>query len=391
MTAPPTGLTEVELARDLIRAESPSGREQPAAELLCRAYSDLGFDEAFIDEAGNAVGIIRRGEGPTVMLNGHIDTVPAGDHAEWPHAPFAAEISGAELWGRGSVDMKGAVAAMALAAADSSARGFSGTLLVAGVVQEEVGGLGARFLAQQHQPDVIILGEPSNLSLRLGHRGRVELTVKLPGAIAHAARPELGSNALYRASEFLTKLQQLKLPSGGLLTGSTAVPTRLRTFPDGSNVVPGSAEITIDYRTIPGDEPDRVVARLQQLDPEARISIGQENAVSESGTVRMSFPQICPPWLIDPQHEAVATARTVLAETLPAEGIEFKEGVWWFATDAPYLAANGAAILGLGPGDPELAHTTRERVPLAQLSAARRAYTELVLAFLPVTHQTDRG
>jgi putative selenium metabolism hydrolase len=372
---------ELDLARDLIRMYSPSGQERDAAALLCRAFTQLGFDDAYLDDAGNAIGVLQRGSGPTVMLNGHLDTVPAGDRSDWQFDPYGAEVADGRLWGRGAVDMKGAVAAMTLAAADAVARGFSGTLLVTGAVQEEVGGLGSRFLAGQHRPDVIILGEPSNLELKLGHRGRVEVEVTLPGSIAHAAKAGLGRNALYEASAFLTALQQLELPAGGPLGASTATPTRLRSFPDGKNVVPGLAEIIVDYRNIPGDDPESILQRLQQLAPAAQLSVHQENATSENGLVSVSYPQICPPYLVDVQHPAVATARAVLQRVLPDDGFGFSEGVWWFATDAPYLAETGAPVLGFGPGDPELAHTTREQVPVVQLAAARRAYTELVLAF----------
>jgi putative selenium metabolism hydrolase len=373
---------ELELARELIRTRSPSGRERPAAELLCSAFRQLDFDDAFIDAAGNAVGVIRRGSGPVVMLNGHLDTVPAGDEAEWRHGPWSADISDGELWGRGAVDMKAAVAAMTLAAADAASRDFSGTLLVAGVVQEEVGGLGSRYLAGQHDPDVIILGEPSNLELKLGHRGRVEIEATFSGAIAHAARASLGVNALHAAAEFLVALGQLELPGGGPLGGSSAVPTRLATFPDGRNVVPGRAGLIIDYRSIPGDTPEMILERLQRLAPAATFTVSSDEAVSENGQISMSWPNICAPYLLDPEHQAARTARQVLGRILPEAGFGFREGVWWFATDAPYLAAGGAPVLGFGPGDPELAHTTRERVPVAHLAAARRAYTELALAFL---------
>ena len=221
---------EVQLAQKLVRAESPSGRESPAAHVLIEAFEALGFDEAYIDNAGNAVGTLRRGDGPTVMLNGHIDTVPIGDEELWPHPPLSGDIVDGRMWGRGACDMKSALACMVYAAKDVMDE-IAGTLMVTGVVQEEVGGLGARFLGETLQADVVILGEPSKLRLMLGHRGRVEVEVKLPGKIAHAAKNELGDNALYRASHLLTQLEELELPSGGPLGSSTLTPTQLTSFP----------------------------------------------------------------------------------------------------------------------------------------------------------------
>src|SRR5690606_2013984 len=161
-------------------------------------------------------------------------------------------------------DMKSAVACMVIAEADAAATGFAGTLIVSGVVQEEVGGLGARHLQQTLPYDLVVLGEPSKLQLKLGHRGRVEVDVAFPGSIAHAAKSELGENALSNAARFIAAMQGLELPSGGPLRGSSATPTRLVTFPeDGANVVPGRAELTIDYRNVPGDHPSKVVERLR--------------------------------------------------------------------------------------------------------------------------------
>ncbi len=373
----------IDLARALVRAPSPSGSEGPAAQVLLGAFHRLGFDRAWLDEAGNAIGVFERGEGPTVMLNGHLDTVPIGDPSLWPHPPLEGEIADGRLWGRGASDMKGSLACMAVAAAAAAQHGFQGTLSVTGVVQEEVGGLGARWLGETSSPDVIVLGEPSKLALKLGHRGRVEVDVHLPGTIAHAAKPELGENALYRASRWLAQLEQLELPSGGPLNGSTATPTRLVSHPtDGANVVPGEAVITVDYRNLPSDPPDDVLARLQALDPGATLVVSEEDAVSESGTVRLTFPRVNPAYLAPGENRWANATREALREILPRHGVAFEEGTWWFATDAPFLAASGAVVVGFGPGEEELAHTTRESVRLDALETATEVYRDLALALL---------
>jgi putative selenium metabolism hydrolase len=376
-------LTELSLAQALIRAPSPSYRETPAAEVMLDAFTRLGFDERYRDDAGNVVGVLRRGDGPTVMMNGHLDTVPLGDEALWPHPPLGGEVAEDRLWGRGACDMKSALACMTLAARDVADGDFSGTLMVTGVVQEEVGGLGARHLGETVRADVVILGEPSKLRLMLGHRGRVELLVRFEGRIAHAARQELGDNALYRAVDFLGRLRELTLPAGGPLGASTVTPTVLKTFPEGGhNVVPGRAELILDYRNLPGDEPEAVVRRLQELAPEASITVPAERSASESGKVMCDLPRIAPPYLAPGENAQVTLARAVLQETLPAHGTDFQEGVWWFATDAPHLAKTGAVVIGFGPGEEELAHTTRESVPLAHLKTARAAYAALARAYL---------
>lgn len=374
-------MDEVTLTQALVCAASPSGREAPAAQVFQEALAQLGL-HSHQDEAGNVIGTWVQGDGPTVMLCGHLDTVPVGDEALWPHPPLAGVVADGAVWGRGSCDMKGALAAMALAARDAAEQGVQGTLVVAGVVQEEVGGLGARYLASHHRADVVILGEPSDLKLMLGHRGRIEIEARLPGRIAHAAKSELGDNALYRAAELLLALRDLDLPQGGPLGGSSLTPTRLTVTPNSINVVPGSATLTIDYRNLPGDEPEAVLARLQALAPEASFTIPVEEARSETGRVVMRLPRIMPPYLTPGENRWVTTARYALREVLTREGLSYHEGCWWFGTDAPHLAAMGAPVIGFGPGRPELAHTTAEHVPTSHLRLARRAYAALIASLL---------
>jgi succinyl-diaminopimelate desuccinylase len=372
-----TFTSELELAQALIQIPSPSCQESAAMTFMVEVFKQFGFDEAYIDKAGDAIGIFRRGDGPHIMLNGHLDTVALGDEGQWTQPPLSGNIVKDKLWGRGSVDMKSAVACMAFAARDAVDKGFKGTLSVTAVVQEEIGGLGARYLGDTMKTDVVILGEPSNLNLMLGHRGRLDVEVEIPGKIAHAAKSELGDNAIYRARDFLEKLQTLELPKGGILGGSSVTPTLLTSYPrDSYNVVPGRADLNLDYRMIPGDEPEMILARLQPLAPNATFKIPIDELISEDGVLRYEAG-IMPPYLAPGESKYVTTARHVIKENVQPYG----ERTWWFGTDAPHLAKMGAVVVGFGPGNEELAHTTRECVPVEHLRIARDIYTKLVLAY----------
>ncbi len=373
-------LVVVDLTRELVRSESPTGRESPAARAFAGALTELGFDEVGLDGAGNVVAELHRGEGPTVLLNGHIDTVPAGDPDAWPHPPFEGVLDGGRVYGRGACDMKGALAAMAVGARLAADQDVAGRIVVSAVVQEEVCGLGARYLAGTQRADVVILGEPSDLRLMLGHRGRTEVRAAFPGRIAHAARAELGENALARAAHFITRLHGLELPADARLGRSSATATSLVTWPkDGTNVVPGSAELVIDYRSVPGETRHDLLERLRALDPGAQLEVPEELFHSEDGLVAMTLARDNPSYLLAEDHSAVDTARRALQSALDGP---VETDTWWFATDAPHLSALGAPVLGFGPGDPELAHTSREHVPVSQLHAAVAGYRALVTAFL---------
>ena len=374
----------LELARELVMTPSPSGEEAAAAEVLNAAMLAAGFDEAYVDDVGNAIGVIARGAGPKLLLTGHLDTVPLGDPEEWPHPPLSGAVDGGRLWGRGSVDMKSALACMVAGAARAAERGFAGTLIVAGTVQEEVNGFGSKHLGRTLDYDVAVLGEPSKLQLRLGHKGRVEVIARFTGAIAHAARPELGENALAAAARFVNALEGIEPPTSEVLGPSTVTPTVLRTWPDGTtNVVPGSAELTLDVRTVAGQGAEEVLALLRGAAPDAGVELVVPASPLEHPDGRVEEqPHVAPAYQLSPDHEAVATARRALSGALAAADRDLVEGVWWFCTDAPHLAVGGRPVIGFGPGEEDLAHTTRESVAVADLDVAASAYRELALAFL---------
>ncbi|MET7712476.1 M20/M25/M40 family metallo-hydrolase [Streptomyces sp. NPDC005407] len=174
------------LLRNMLEIPSSSYQERALADYLAEAMSDLGF-EAHIDGVGNVIGVIERGAGPTLMLLGHMDTVPG-------HVPVRSEDGC--LYGRGAVDAKGPLAAMICAAA--GAVDFPGRIVVIGVVEEETPqSRGAMAIRATHdRPDALIIGEPSGWSsVVLGYKGKLDLryTVKCP-----ATHP---SNPVPKASE----------------------------------------------------------------------------------------------------------------------------------------------------------------------------------------------
>lgn len=374
----------VDLASRLIRAPSVSGSEGPAAEVLIDAMREAGFDDVYEDEVGNAIGIIDMGPGPTVLLTGHIDTVSPGDSAEWEHPPLGGDVVDGRLWGRGSVDMKSAVACMVQAAAEARRSGFEGRLIVAGTVLEETNGFGSMHLARTLDYDVAVLGEPSKLQLKLGHKGRVEVEATFTGAIAHAAQPDLGENALEAAARFVARLDEVELPVSEVLGPATATPTKLVTHPGSTtNVVPGKAQLILDCRTLDGQTADDVIALLKGvgINGSVQFSVPSSTVQEPDGRTRES-PHMAPAYLLPPDSRTASTARSTLRRVLADEGMELVEGVWWFCTDAPHLSKGGRPVVGFGPGEEELAHTTRESVSIGELAVATRAYRALALAYL---------
>ena len=205
------------LCRELIRRPSVSGEERAVAEFLRDTMASLGYPQVEIDRYGSVLGRIPGCRpGKTVLMDGHIDTVPVEDPGLWTHDPFAGEVEGERLYGRGASDMKGGVAAMVLAAArfaKDSGRDFAGTICVSCSVQEErFEGVACREIARLAQPDYVIVGEATSTTLKIGQRGRAEVTVETRGRSCHSSNPEKGINAVYHMAELIGELRCLPPP-----------------------------------------------------------------------------------------------------------------------------------------------------------------------------------
>lgn len=374
----------VAFTQRLMRTQSMSGHEDHVARLIRSEMERLAYDEVRIDEAGNVVGRIAGGGGPALMLNGHMDHVDAGDPDRWAHPPFGGEIHDGALWGRGAADMKGALAAMVYAAALSrqAESPLPGDFYVSAVVQEEVGGLGARHLAQHLPASYVVVGEASANHLRRGHRGRIELKAHFEGRSVHASMPDLGINPFYSLGRFLGRLRSLYMPSDATYGASSVAPTRIESQPVSTNVTPSSLHLVLDWRNIPGESPQEIVTRLETLlaatldsGCQGRIEVSERELVSYTG-LRGSYPDVFASFTTPADHPWLISSRAALAQAL-GRGVDV--GTWRFATDGGHFAAAGATVLGFGPGDDALVHTVEERLPVAELVESVVGYMALGL------------
>ena len=348
----------VRLLSRLLQAESLPGQEGEAAGLLLEALKGLGLP-AWLDEAGNVEALLGEEE-PEVVLAGHLDVVPVGDPSHWPHPQGA--VAGGAVWGRGAVDMKGPLVAMLLALEALSRGPLRGRVRFLATVQEEVGGLGSRYAAARLSPLAFLLGEPSGRRLMRGHRGRAEVWADFEGEETHAAiaGPE---NPLFDLAEYLLALRQLPA-----IPGIKPTPTRVDTYPGARNQTPGVVRLYLDVRYEPEASLDGFMETLKTLGP-ASVYLPEEERAS--GEVRMRIPALWPPYRLPEGHPLLRAALKALGQE--------EAGLWPFTTDAPYLGAK-APVLGFGPGDPALAHTPKEHIPLAEVEAAGREYALLVEA-----------
>jgi acetylornithine deacetylase len=353
----------VELTRRL--ASIPSHGDETAAgdavESWLRAETDA---EVTRDDAGNV--IARRGspsgagaadDPDELALVGHHDVVPP-DESQVDGGEYVVEVRDGRVRGRGTADMKGAVAAAMLAFRDADP---AGRLAFASFVGEEVGGEGARAAIEDgFAPAAAVVGEGSTnysgddvTDVAVAHKGRRGSTVTARGSAAHASEPEAGENAVYRACDAVDVIRGLPFPEadafGERLRGSVAV-----TGIDGGaawNVIPETCEVTVDERTVPGER-----APLER--------------VEEVPGVEWTVDQDLPPMACDDG----AFADAVLAAADEAQESTPELVTKPHATDAGWLAAAGTSCVVCGAAEPGEAHTATESVSIDVLERCYRIY-----------------
>lgn len=370
----------VELTKDLIRipSENPPGNQKPIADFIESKMKQIGLKVDKYDYQPNKPNVVGRLAGkngkPVLMLNGHIDTVPAGDHERWTTGPFEAAERNGRIYGRGACDMKGGVAAMICAAEEIANSGvdLKGTLLVACVVDEEVTGYGTKDLLDRgYTADFAVVGEPTDLKLELATKGALEFEVVARGKPTHASSPREGISAIYKMSkiclalqDYLAELEKMQHPlvgrasiSVGKIEGGTA-----------RSVVPERCRIEAERRILPGEKMDDVVSGLQEVfgrlkseDPELRLDY---NVLLE-----------CEP------SETPADSLIVRKSAEAASRVTGKEAVianLTATTDMRFLVNQGRiSTINLGPGGAlrQRAHAFDEYIETGQLTDATKTYS----------------
>lgn len=379
----------IDFTQRIVATPSLSGEEGVVATLIVDELKKLEYDEVWTDEVGNIIGKVKGGGGPSILLNGHMDVVDPGPAEGWPYPAYSGQIAKGELWGRGSVDMKGPVASMVYAAAQFKQLGLKppGDLFMTVAVMEEIGGLGTQFMLREVTADAAIVGEPSRNELRLGHRGRIEVQIQFRGRSAHASAPELAVNPHYAAAEFLKRLPGLDLGEDSVLGKSTIAPTLYRTDQVSANVIPSEVTLFLDWRNVPSETTDVAVEQLSGLIKECvaaglidenfkpEVAVTCADLMTYTGAIK-NFASVFPPFSTAPENPLAVAAQAVITAVT---GESRPHDVWQFATDGGHLMTAGIPTVGFGPGDDRLAHTNQERIAIDDLKQATATYGPLVM------------
>lgn len=375
----------ITLCQNLIKAPSYSGEEGEVAKVIEKAFKELGFDDCFVDVYGNIIGKIKGNKpGKKILFDGHIDTVPVPDQSKWTYGPFDGTIADGKLYGRGTSDMKGQVGAMISACAyfaEDCNKDFPGEIYVAGVVHEECfEGIAARKISETVKPDYVVIGECSELNLKIGQRGRGEIVVETFGKPAHSANPDKGINAVYKMATVIQEINKLVPPMHPVLGPGILELVDIKSSPyPGASVVPEYCKATYDRRLLVGETMESVIKPLQDLaeklmaeDEKMKIkvsySVGKE--MCYTGNV-IEGERFFPGWLYEVEDEFTQIAY----KGLKSVGIDPEITQYSFCTNGSHYAGEAKIpTIGFGPSRENLAHTIDEHIELSQLIKGTEGY-----------------
>jgi acetylornithine deacetylase len=352
--------------------------ETQVAAAIADHLRELGLEvhlQAVAPGRPNVIGVLDSGiPGPSLMFCGHTDTVGV----EGMSAPFTPSIRDGRLYGRGSQDMKGGVAAMIDAARLVRDHGLRrGRLIIAAVVDEEFASIGADALVKEWRADAAVVTEPTDLQIGIGHKGFAWFEIATVGRAAHGSRPRDGRDAILRMGRVLARLEGLdRTLQAGTVHPVMGTPSLHASIIEGGrewSVYPDHCVLQMERRTVAGEslaeverEVSAILAQLRKEDPEFE------------STMRVPFSR--PPYETPPDTPLTA----LLERCAVARGVRTVTQGLSFWTDAAILGEAGIPSVLFGPGGAGL-HSIEEYVHVADVIACRDVLADLALAWTAQT------
>ena len=379
----------VAMAQELVAIPSPSGDEKGVMEFVAGWCAARGLEHqvlALDPNRPNVVITIGDGDGPTIAMNGHLDTVPVSDPDAWESGPFEPRLSddGKLLYGRGSSDMKSSTGVMIYLMGLLKDAPLKGRLQAHVVADEELSGkFGTLHLLNEVQagrlpkPDYCLIGEKSDLKVRNAERGILGLEIVFHGRASHtAAARATGINAIAKAAKGVLALEK-EIDKFHPAVGSPVISVNIIHAGVAHNVVPGQCTIAVDRRLIPGETKESAVAEIR----DALDAVAAED------------PDFRYELRIDPKGDFIAANITeegsplltaVQGSVRTVTGQEPEYFVAWAgATDGRFYRAAGIDTVGYGPGG-ERAHGANECVYVDDLVTQAKIYVETITRLLGV-------
>lgn len=360
---------------DIVKIPSAESQIKMVGERISDELNKLGFSQIHFDVQGNLQATI--GEGPRLLVyDSHIDTVGVGDRENWIHDPYAGVIENGRLYGRGVCDEKSSTPGMAYGLSFARELGLLDGVRVTyfGNMEEWCDGIAPRVFCEHDpalKPDAVLIGEPTNLRVYRGHKGRIELRVKSFGKSAHAASNYLGVNTIYQLIPVIEQIQQMEktLHTDPFLGQGRITVSDMNVSTPSINAVPDYAEILIDRRLTFGESAKDAFNQVKEIVERQTQSRLEVEVLSYSDPSYTGFcieaPKVFPAWALDEDHALVQAGHEIRQIMgLAAE----PAGKWDFSTNGTYWAGiAGIPSIGFAPGDERLAHAPNEYIELDEV------------------------
>lgn len=380
----------LDLALDLVRRPSVTPEDAGCQEVMIARLKRLGFCvEQLPFGPVNNFWARRGSSAPLFVFAGHTDVVPPGPVAQWQHPPFAGTVQDGFLWGRGSADMKGSLAAMVTAceqfltayADHDGSIGFLITSDEEGLAQDGTVKVIQHLKTQGEKIDYCLVGEPSSHNrlgdtVKNGRRGSLNGLLRLQGMQGHVAYPERVQNPIHALGAIIGALAEEVWDQGNDFFPPTSFQiSNVHGGTGAVNVVPGEAEIRFNFRFSPEITVDKLKSRVQSL-----IDTQLLNEEVKSGQIfqyRLDWQISGQPFLTLP-GELVQAAISTIQETLHREPTLSTSGG---TSDGRFIAPTGTQVIELGPVNATI-HKINERVSIQELDLLSQLYQALLVKLL---------
>ena len=372
----------IKFMRDLISIPGESCQEREVVLRIKKEMQKVGFDKIIIDKMGNILGKLGRGK-KIIAMDAHIDTVGIGSRSEWKWDPYKGKMEKGIIYGRGASDQRAAMVSMVYAGKIIKDLKLEGdyTLYVVGSVQEEdCDGLCWQYILRETKlkPDCVVITEPTNLNIYRGHRGRMEIGVRVKGVSCHGSAPERGKNAVYMMSKIVNEIEKLnmRLKKDKFLGKGTVAVTYIDCKTPSLCAVPNESYIHLDRRLTKGETKDSAVREVKGAIKKAGIkdAVVEVLKYDTPSYTGLKYPteKYFPTWVLEEKHPVLKAAVKSSRDLFKKEPVVDK---WTFSTNG--IATMGmfkVPTVGFGPAHEIFAHSVNDQVPVEHLVKAAAWY-----------------
>ncbi|MDC7219423.1 MAG: YgeY family selenium metabolism-linked hydrolase [Spirochaetales bacterium] len=372
----------------IVKIQSFSGREKDVCQKIAEICEEIGMDEVRIDKLGSVVA--RLGSGKKILaFDAHIDTVELGDLSAWTREPLSGDIDDTYVYGRGASDQKGGAAAMITAAKILKEEGFNqdySLYFTFTVMEEDCDGMCWKYLIEEEKlvPHFAVSTEPSSCELYRGHRGRMEMVVKIKGVSSHGSAPERGVSAAYKAARAALAMEKLNADlqpdEDNFLGKGTIVVSEMKVNGPSQCAVPDQAMLYLDRRLTWGEDANLAISQVKEYIKEA-IGEEPESVVmpdyDKTGYRGYEYFQelYFPTWKVEEDHHLVQSGVKAYESCFGKKPVVDK---WTFSTNLVSVCGrHKIPSIGFGPGDECEAHAPNEKCRIDDLVVCAAFYSSL--------------